>query len=352
MSYTLWYLEEGITNGQNQQTALNVESQLLELERLIHSIAKRDVSDEQYGKSTVKRTKQKEVKKREKENQRKLKKNKSDRKEKLRRKKKKKKYQNRNLLKKNRDRRKKKKTKWRKKDKKDKRDRKKKKRQRRKEKKRKEDQVEKNESEEQNSKKEELDKKKGNDKEEKKEDDHISRQTCEECTLLLRDYSKLYRGKASVIPRQFKRINNFENLRSSKRNKRGNFVSSYSSLLSALENKSSPKCDGFSISENSTQKQYVTALTTLETCETDIDTNCPRLLTDAENVTIISCNDLSLKFVTSMSDCLNNTKYTTSSAVCDCVKAISQADVDALKQCDITQLSRDQKAEKNKCVKG
>merc|ERR1712029_362883 len=106
--------EKGIINGQNQQTALNVESQLLELERLIHSIAKRDVSYEQYGKSTVKRTKQKEVKKREKDNQRrKLKKNKSDRKKKLRRKKKKKKYQNRNLPKKNRERRKKKKTKWR-----------------------------------------------------------------------------------------------------------------------------------------------------------------------------------------------------------------------------------------------
>ena len=361
------YVEEGIQNAEDQQMTLNVEKNLLELERLIHSLAKRDASDKQLNlKKRMKPKKPKErgrkqpkrkprnrrrenkarrkhirTKKKKKGNVKQSKKRRKNKnKVSSRRKKKNKEKDDIDGIKKNKRSKKRKKGKERKKINKSK-----KKKQRKKERKERRKQG-KLENEKKNKEK---------DKTEIKEDDKpdtVNRQTCEECSLLLRDYSKLYRGKASVIPRQFKRINNFENLRSTKRSKRGNFASSYSSLLTALEDKSSPKCDGYSIADNSTQKEYVTALTTLENCDTDIDTSCPQLLTDAENATIISCNDHSQKFVSSMADCLNNTKYTTSSAICDCLKAISQDDVDALKQCDITQLSKDQKAEKNKCVKG
>merc|ERR1712227_810330 len=80
-------LEEGIQNAEDQQMTLNVENNLLELERLIHSLAKRDVTDNPL--SIDKREKRNKPNRRGRKQQKRRKKNRR-RQNKARRKKKKK----------------------------------------------------------------------------------------------------------------------------------------------------------------------------------------------------------------------------------------------------------------------
>ena len=68
---------------------------------------------------------------------------------------------------------------------------------------------------------------------------------CNECLPTLALYAKMYEGKAGAIFRQFKRINNFEKLRKTKRDKKGDFSSSFNSIFQTLGSDiSNPTCDG------------------------------------------------------------------------------------------------------------
>ena len=74
---------------------------------------------------------------------------------------------------------------------------------------------------------------------------------CEECVPTLARYARVYEGKAGAIYRQFKRINNFEKLRQSKRDKKGHFLSSYNSIFQTLgSDTANPTCDGVPVEGN------------------------------------------------------------------------------------------------------
>merc|ERR1711892_1383613 len=106
--------------------------------------------------------------------------------------------------------------------------------------------------------------------------------SCSECVVMLASYSRLFEAKSGVVVRQYKRIKSFEKITGLKMNKKGSFNSSYNSMLSALGgNKTSPNCDGKTIGSNSTSEAYKDALSTLETCESTIDANCPSILDSA-----------------------------------------------------------------------
>ena len=168
--------------------------------------------------------------------------------------------------------------------------------------------------------------------------------------MLLASYSKLFEGKAEAISKQYNRIINFERLRSSKREKRTSFTSPYSALLSALEDKDSPKCDGKAVEAGSEEQEFVTALNTLGACEAEVESKCPAILSEEDNVTITTCSTASKSFKTAMSDCMDEGKFNTTTAICDCIKAISTGDVETLKSCNIQPLSKQQKEKKNECV--
>ena len=77
------------------------------------------------------------------------------------------------------------------------------------------------------------------------------------CVVMLAEYSKVFEGKSGVVMRQYNRIQNFEKLTGTKMRKKGNFNSTYKSMLGALGgNSSSPHCDGQTIGSNSTSKTY------------------------------------------------------------------------------------------------
>ena len=187
--------------------------------------------------------------------------------------------------------------------------------------------------------------------ESKPNDDVSSKQpSCDDCVVLLASYSKLFEGKAEAISKQYNRIVNFERLRTSKRDKKTIFASPYSALLSALEDKDSPKCDGKVVEAGSAEQEFVTALNTLEACEAEVEAKCPVLLTEEDNVTVTACSLASKNFKAAMSDCMDEGKYNTSAAICDCVKTINTADVETMKSCNIQPLSKQQKEKKNECV--
>lgn len=123
-------------------------------------------------------------------------------------------------------------------------------------------------------------------------------------------------------------------------------------MLSALGgNSSSPHCDGQTI--NSTSKTYQDALSTLNTCEPTVDSNCPKLLNSSLNSTLTACYDASQKFRGEISKCLNNELHSTQESICGCVEGISASDVRSLRQCSssITTQVAKEKAQKKVCVK-
>ena len=202
-----------------------------------------------------------------------------------------------------------------------------------------------------NRKNKKVQEKKNFKKETKPNDDISPKQSaCDDCVVMLASYSKLFEGKAEAVSKQFNRIVNFERLRSFKRDKRTSFSSPYSALLSALEDKASPKCDGKTVEAGSAEQEFVTALNTLETCEAEVESKCPVLLTQEDNVTITACSTAAKSFKGAMSGCMDEGKFNTTSAICDCIKAISTADVETLKSCNIQPLSKQQKEKKNECV--
>ena len=95
---------------------------------------------------------------------------------------------------------------------------------------------------------------------------------------------------------------------------------------------------------------YADALSTLNTCESTINSTCPELLDDALNKTLEDCYNTALRFRSALSKCLNSSVYETQEEICGCVEVISSADVEALKACDTKTQSKKQKTAKNKCV--
>jgi len=175
--------------------------------------------------------------------------------------------------------------------------------------------------------------------------------TCPDCVLKLAQYSRLYEGKCGVVIRQYRRILSFEKITKSKLTRSGSFVPTYKSMLSALGgNQTSPHCDGKDIGSNSTSKAFTDALSTLNTCESTINSTCPELLDDALNKTLEDCYNTALRFRSAFSKCLNSSVYKTQEEICGCVEVISSSDVEALKACDTKSQSKKQKTAKNKCV--
>merc|ERR1712142_566205 len=113
---------------------------------------------------------------------------------------------------------------------------------------------------------------------------------CTNCVVTLAKYSRTYEGKCGSILRQYRRIQSFEKITKSKLNKKGSFVPTYNSLLSALGgNQSSPHCDGQTIGSNSSSQGYKDALSTLNTCESTINSTCKELLSEDLNKTLTNC---------------------------------------------------------------
>jgi len=175
--------------------------------------------------------------------------------------------------------------------------------------------------------------------------------SCSNCVVMLASYSRLFEAKSGVVVRQYKRIKNFEKITGLKMNKKGSFNSSYNSMLSALGgNKTSPNCDGETIGSNSTSEAYKDALSTLETCESTIDANCPSILDSATDSPLVTCNETAFRFRAAFSACLNSSLYSTQEAICGCVEGISTDDVASLKICDTTKQVKKQKQQKKKCI--
>jgi len=171
------------------------------------------------------------------------------------------------------------------------------------------------------------------------------------CVVKLAAYAKVYEGKAGVVIRQYKRIQSFETIMGNKMNKKGIFNSTYKSMLGALGgNSSSPHCDGENIGSNSTSKTYQDALSTLNTCETKVKSNCPSLLDSSLNSTLTACYETSQKFRGEFSKCLNKTVHSTQESICGCVEGISAADVASLRSCDTDTQAKKQKLQKKKCA--
>jgi len=131
----------------------------------------------------------------------------------------------------------------------------------------------------------------------------------------------------------------------------GSFVPTYNSMLSALGgNQSSPHCDGKDIGSNSSSKAYTDALSTLNTCESTINSTCPELLNEALNKTLTDCYNTALRFRSAFSKCLNSSVYKTQEEICGCVEVISSEDVESLRTCDTKTQSKKQKKAKKECV--
>merc|ERR1712142_1368059 len=174
---------------------------------------------------------------------------------------------------------------------------------------------------------------------------------CTNCVVTLAKYSRTYEGKCGSILRQYRRIQSFEKITKSKLNKKGSFVPTYNSLLSALGgNQSSPHCDGQTIGSNSSSQGYKDALSTLNTCESTINSTCKELLSEDLNKTPTNCYDTALRFRAAFSQCLNSSLHSTQDSICNCVDGISTDDVETLKTCNTKTQSQKQKSVKKKCV--
>jgi len=174
---------------------------------------------------------------------------------------------------------------------------------------------------------------------------------CTNCVVTLAKYSRTYEGKCGSILRQYRRIQSFEKITKSKLNKKGSFVPTYNSLLSALGgNQSSPHCDGQTIGSNSSSQGYKDALSTLNTCESTINSTCKELLSEDLNKTLTNCYDTALRFRAAFSQCLNSSLHSTQDSICNCVDGISTDDVETLKTCNTKTQSQKQKSVKKKCV--
>jgi len=174
---------------------------------------------------------------------------------------------------------------------------------------------------------------------------------CSDCVIKLAQYSRTYEGKCGVVLRQYRRIQSFEKITKSKLTRRGSFVPTYKSMLSALGgNQSSPHCNGEDIGSNSSSKAYTDALSTLNTCESTINSTCPELLDEALNKTLTDCYNTALRFKSAFSKCLNSSVYKTQEEICGCVEGISSEDVETLRTCDTKTQSKKQKKVKKECT--
>merc|ERR1711915_445182 len=97
------------------------------------------------------------------------------------------------------------------------------------------------------------------------------------CLAKFIEFARINEAKARSVQQQVKRINSFKKIQGSKKGKKGDFKTTYGTLLSALGgNESSPECDGKPLTGNGTRApdKYKGTLSTLKKCEADIQKMC------------------------------------------------------------------------------
>merc|ERR1712184_231168 len=161
-------------------------------------------------------------------------------------------------------------------------------------------------------------------------------------------FEKMYKytakmKKANNIQKQFLRVNGSKGTISSKKDKKGSFNGTLSTLTTALGgNKTNPKCAASSRAFNST-------LDTLDRCEADIEASCTFSVNDTRFAEIEQCYKDAKSFYDQVDKCHANGNSNTTAA-CSCFDAL---DLDALlakvKACDVSKDNADVNKEKKKC---
>merc|ERR1712110_1012049 len=189
--------------------------------------------------------------------------------------------------------------------------------------------------------------KKGGKKDGRKRNKGEARQASRQFTTC---FEKMYKytakmKKANNIQKQFLRVNGSKGTISSKKDKKGSFNGTLSTLTTALGgNKTNPKCAASSRAFNST-------LDTLDRCEADIEASCTFSVNDTRFAEIEQCYKDAKSFYDQVDKCHANGNSNTTAA-CSCFDAL---DLDALlakvKACDVSKDNADVNKEKKKCKK-
>merc|ERR1712184_189498 len=164
--------------------------------------------------------------------------------------------------------------------------------------------------------------KKGGKKDGRKRNKGEARQASRQFTTC---FEKMYKytakmKKANNIQKQFLRVNGSKGTISSKKDKKGSFNGTLSTLTTALGgNKTNPKCAASSRAFNST-------LDTLDRCEADIEASCTFSINDTKMAEYEQCHDDAKSFYSQVDACHNNGASNTTAA-CSCFDAL---DLDAL----------------------
>merc|ERR1712137_878239 len=148
-------------------------------------------------------------------------------------------------------------------------------------------------------------------------------------------FEKMYKytskmKKANNIQKQFLRVNGSKGVINNKKDKKGSFNGTLSTLTTALGgNKTNPKCASSSRAFNST-------LDTLDRCEADIEASCTFSVNDTRFAEIEQCYKDAKSFYDQVDKCHANGNSNTTAA-CSCFDAL---DLDALmakvKACDVS----------------
>jgi len=151
--------------------------------------------------------------------------------------------------------------------------------------------------------------------------------------------------KANNIQKQFLRVNGSKGVINNKKDKKGSFNGTLSTLTTALGgNKTNPKCAASSRAFNST-------LDTLDKCEADIEASCTFSVNDTKFAEIEQCYKDAESFYDQVEKCQNNGANTTTEA-CSCFDALDlDALMDKVKACDVSGVNNDVNKEKKKCKK-
>ena len=91
-------------------------------------------------------------------------------------------------------------------------------------------------------------------------------------------------------------------------------------------------------------------LSTLKSCESDIDKICNYNISISENTTLQACLAAAKKFKKEFKLCFEAKKSTADA--CSCVETIDTDNYQVLKDCDTKTKSEDIKTQKKNCIKG
>jgi len=173
---------------------------------------------------------------------------------------------------------------------------------------------------------------------------------CTSCVAKFIEYSRINELKARSVSTQVNRINRFKGIQDNKKGKKGDFKATYDTLLSALGgNESAPECDGNPINASTKAGgRHTGTLSTLKTCESDIEKGCNYELSTSENKTFQDCLTAAKKFQSEFKTCF---KKKSSAEACACVDTIDTVNYKLLKGCETKTKSDDITQKKKACVK-